>query len=157
MLLFMLSNYTRLSIMEELLAYVYLLSEDLIAFDVYENKLNEMFVKDIENEDLIELEYLSSSVKDTVVYIRTHINYNSMDINKFGRQLFDLLKPIYNTMDIENFANAMYSLWEGLAGNMQDIEPFWTLSYADDPLSWGDEKQTRKIYEKMLAYYDTRL
>lgn len=154
MLLFMLSDCKRLSIMEELLAYVYLLLEDLIAFDVYENKLNEMFVKDIENEDLIELEYLSSSVKDTVVYIRTQIDYKTMDINKFGRQLFDLIKPIYNTMDIETFANAMYSLWEGLDGNLQDIEPFWTLCYADDPLSWGDEKQTRKIYEEMLAYYD---
>ncbi len=140
--------------MEELLAYAYLLSEDLIAFDVYENKLNEMFVKDIKNEDLIELEYLCGSAKNTVVYIRTHINYNSMDINKFGRQLFELLKPIYKTMDIEPFANAMYSLWKELADNLQNIEPFWTLSYADDPLSWGDEEQTRRMYEEMLVYYD---
>ncbi len=30
---------------------------------------------------------------------------------------------------------------------------FWTLSYADDPLSWGDEKQTSYTYERMLSYY----
>lgn len=47
----------------------------------------------------------------------------------------------------------MYSLWENLPGNIQDIEPFWTLSYADDSLSWGDEEQTRNIYEHILNYY----
>ena len=47
----------------------------------------------------------------------------------------------------------MYGLWESLPGNIQDIEPFWTLSYADEPLSWGDEEQTRDIYEYMLDYY----
>ena len=47
----------------------------------------------------------------------------------------------------------MYSLWESLPGNIQNIEPFFTLSYADDPLSWGDEEQTRNIYEYMLNYY----
>jgi len=35
-------------------------------------------------------------------------------------------------------------------GNIQDIEPFWTLSYADEPLSWGDEEH---INECMLNYY----
>ncbi len=77
-----------------------------------------------------------------------------MDFDRFGRALFGLLKPIYNSKDIHEFGNAMYSLWESMAGNLQDMEPFWTLSYADDPLSWEDVEQTRKIYEEMLAYYD---
>jgi hypothetical protein len=34
------------------------------------------------------------------------------------------------------------------------MEPFWTLSYADDPLSWGEERQTHEIYEKMFGYYE---
>lgn len=29
------------------------------------------------------------------------------------------------------------------------------ICYADDPLSWGDEKQSREIYEEMLEYYET--
>ena len=140
--------------MEELLAYAYLLGEGLIEFNVYENRLNEMFENDTENEDLIELEYLSSSLKETIIYIRAHINYNTMDINKFGKKLFELLKPIYNTMDIETFAKAMNSLWHGLADNMQDIDPFWMLSYADEPLSWGDKEQTRELFEKAITYYD---
>ncbi len=140
--------------MEELLAYAYLLGEGLIEFNVYENRLNEMFENDTENEDLIELEYLSSSLKETIIYIRAHTNYNTMDINKFGKKLFELLKPIYNTMDIETFAKAMNSLWHGLADNMQDIDPFWMLSYADEPLSWGDKEQTRELFEKAITYYD---
>lgn len=140
--------------MEEFLAYAYLLGEGLIEFNVYENRLNEMFENDTENEDLIELEYLSSSLKETIIYIRAHTNYNTMDINKFGKKLFELLKPIYNTMDIETFAKAMNSLWHGLADNMQDIDPFWMLSYADEPLSWGDKEQTRELFEKAITYYD---
>lgn len=57
-------------------------------------------------------------------------------------------------MDIQRFGNAMYSLWENLPGNLQDMQPFLTLCYADDPLSWGDEKQSREIYEEMLEYYE---
>ena len=48
----------------------------------------------------------------------------------------------------------MFGLWESLPGNMQNMEPFWTLCYADDPLSWGDEAQTRNVYEHMLDYYE---
>ena len=58
-------------------------------------------------------------------------------------------------MDIQRFGDIMYSLWESLPGDLQDKQPFWILCYADDPLSWGDEKQSREIYEEMLEYYET--
>lgn len=32
--------------------------------------------------------------------------------------------------------------------------PFYILSYADDPLSWGDEKQARELYENAIGYYN---
>lgn len=140
--------------MEELLAYAYLLGMDLIPEEIYEEKLNELFLEDPTDEDLLELEFLNRNRKETVIYIRTHINYNDMDIDKFGRMLFTLLRPIYASMDIHRFGSVMYSLWEGLPGNLQSIKPFWTLSYADDPLSWGDVKQSREIYEEMLNYYE---
>ena len=141
--------------MEELLAYAYLLEMDLIPETVYEEKLNELFLQNPTDEDLLELEFLSSSKKETIIYIRTHINYYSMDYDSFGRVLFGLLKPIYRSMDIQRFWDIMYSLWESLPGDLQDKQPFWTLCYADDPLSWGDEKQSREIYEEMLEYYET--
>ena len=126
----------------------------MISEAIYEKKLNELFLQNPTNEDLLELEFLNRNRKETIVYIRTHLNYNSMDFNRFGRVLFRLLKPIYASMDIQRFGNVMYSLWENLPGNLQDMQPFGTLCYADDPLSWGDEKQSREIYEEMLEYYE---
>ena len=120
--------------MEELLAYAYLLGMDLIPEEIYEEKLHKLFLENPTDEDLLELEFLSGNRKETVRYIRIHIDYNSMDFDRFG--------------------SAMYSLWEGLPGNLQSIKPFWTLSYADDPLSWGDVEQSREIYEEMLDYYE---
>ncbi|MBQ4523134.1 MAG: hypothetical protein IJA10_09315 [Lachnospiraceae bacterium] len=140
--------------MEELLAYAYLLGMDLISEEIYEEKLNELFLQNPTDEDLLDLEFLNRNRKETIIYIQTHLNYNSMDFDKFGRVLFGLLKPIYASMDIRRFGNAMYSLWEKLPGNLQDMQPFLILCYADDPLSWGDEKQSREIYEEMLEYYE---
>lgn len=57
--------------MEELLAYAYLLGEDLISDVEYEEKLNEMFLANPTDEDLLELEFLSGSKKETIIYIRT--------------------------------------------------------------------------------------
>ncbi len=133
--------------MEKLLAYAYLLGMDLIPEAIYEEKLNELFLENPADEDLLELEFLSGNRKETVIYIRTHIDYNSMDFDRFGRALFGLLKPIYASMDFHRFESAMYSLWENLPGNLQMVIPFWTLSYADDPLSWGNEKKRREKFE----------
>ncbi|MCI8403228.1 MAG: hypothetical protein HFI38_14250 [Lachnospiraceae bacterium] len=55
---------------------------------------------------------------------------------------------------LDNPKNDDLLYWESLPGNIQNIEPFWILSYADDPLSWGDEEQTRNIYKQMLHYYE---
>ena len=107
--------------MEELFAYAYLLEMDLISEEMYEDKLNELFLENPTDEDLLELEFLNRKRKETVRYIRTHINYNDMDIDKFGKVLFELLKPIYESIDIHRFGNAMYSLWESLPGNLQDV------------------------------------
>ena len=64
------------------------------------------------------------------------------------------IKVCYDSTELKQFAEKMYMLWESLPGNIQEEAPFFILSYADDPLSWGDEEQTRKLYEDMLAYYN---
>ena len=64
------------------------------------------------------------------------------------------LKEYYNNCsDINIFANKMYSIWINIPSFVQNKEPFWTLSYADDPLAYGDEEQVRFLCEKMLNYY----
>lgn len=139
--------------MEELLVYALLLCEELVTEVEYYKRLDEMFLSAPENDDLLFLEW-ETDIKKAIIYIQTHINYNHYDLEQFGRILMSKLKDVYvKCSDIKYFAERMYSLWENLPGGIQDIEPFWTLSYADDPLSCGDEEQTRNIYELILNYY----
>lgn len=139
--------------MEELLVYAILLYEELITEDEYNKRLDELFLSTPEDDELLYLEW-ETDMKKAIIYVRTHIDYNNLDLEQFGRILMSKLKTAYvNCLDIKCFAGRMYNLWESLPGNIQNIEPFWTLCYADDPLSWGDEEQTRNIYEHMLNYY----
>lgn len=139
--------------MEELLVYAILLYEELVTENEYSKRLDELFLNNPEDDDLLCLEW-ETDIKKAIIYVRTHIDYKSLNYEQFGRILMSKLKVAYqNCSDIKYFANRMYSLWESLPGNIQNIEPFFTLSYADDPLSWGDEEQTRNIYEYMLNYY----
>lgn len=130
--------------MLELLAYAYLLRSGLKVENIYEEKLNQLFLADPENEDLLELEFLSGNIKETIQYIWTHVDYASLDHDRFGRTLMDLLKPAYKSMDLRKFGDMMYSLWESLPGNLQHEEPFFTLCYADDPLM-GKRKTDKGI------------
>lgn len=63
---------------------------------------------------------------------------------------------LYDTAERKQFAEKMYSLWESLAGNIQEEEPFFMLSYADAPLSWGDEGQTRDVVVPFIAHVISR-
>lgn len=139
--------------MEELLVYAILLYEELVTENEYNKRLDELFLNNPENDDFLYLEW-ETDIKKAIIYVRTHIDYKNLDLEQFGRILMSKLEVIYvNCSDIKYFANRMFGLWESLPGSIQNIEPFWTLCYADDPLSWGDEKQTRNIYEHMLSYY----
>lgn len=139
--------------MEELLVYAILLNEELVTEDEYNKRLDELFLNDPENDDLLYLEW-ETDIKKAIIYVRTHIDYKNLDLERFGKILISKLKVVYvNCSDIKCFASQMYSLWKNLPVSIQNIEPFWTLCYADDPLSWGDEEQTRNIYKHMLSYY----
>lgn len=139
--------------MEELFVYAILFYEELAMENEYRERLDELFINDPENDDLLYLEW-ETDIKKAILYIRTHMDYNKLDREQFGRILMSRLKTVYEKCsDINYFADRMYRLWKILPGNIQDIEPFWTLCYADEPLSWGDEEQAKSLYEKMLNYY----
>lgn len=140
-------------VMEELLVLALLLYEDMVMEEEYNKRLDELFLADPENDDLLCLEW-ETDIKKAMIYIRTHIDYKNLDYELFGRILMNKLKVFYEKCsDIKNFADRMFLLWESLPGIIQEREPFFTLCYADDPLSWGEEEQVRKVYEEMLNYY----
>lgn len=136
--------------MEELLVLALLLDEDMVTEEAYHKRLDELFLNDAENDDLLYLEW-ETNIKKAILYIRTRVDGRVLDEERFERILMSQLKGYYNNgVDIKDFADRMYHVWGNLPGTLQNREPFFTLSYADDPLSWGDEEQTRSIYENLL-------
>lgn len=143
-------------IMQELLPYAYLMDLGLDADSVYLKcgvKLDGLLEKYPDDRDLQELEYISD-VGQTAEYILEHTDFPLINPDCFGRTLMSLLTTIYESMDISVFAKRMYELWQRLPESICHNEPFLTLNYGGDPLlGYGDERQTRQLYEKMLGYY----
>ncbi|MCM1415062.1 MAG: hypothetical protein NC430_03955 [bacterium] len=144
--------------MEELLVYAILLYEKFVTESEYAERLDKLFLSTPESdtllyETLLDLEW-ETDIKEAVIYMRTHFDYRNFDYEQFGRAFMSELRKFYaDCTDIKCFANQMYDLWKNLPENIQTVEPFWTLSYAGDSLSWGDEKQARSLYEYVLNYY----
>ncbi|NLB62301.1 MAG: hypothetical protein GX802_07820 [Clostridiales bacterium] len=137
---------------ERLLSYAILLKCELITLDKYNGYLNDIFLQYTDNDLLLELQWCSTNTEKTIDTILDCSRETEIDYDVFGRSLIDELEAVYKEMDINSFATKAYSVWNLLS---KSIEPFWTLCYADDPLSWGDEKQTRELYEKMFKYYES--
>ena len=139
--------------MEELLVYAILICECFDFEDEFQSRLDEMFLNTTNSNDLLELECMSN-IKNQIVYIRTNFDYNNINIESFGKTLMKKLTVAYHSTNLRCFLGMMFSLWEALPGNIQDIEPFHTLTYGDEPLCYNDEQQSRILIEKMLNYYE---
>ena len=81
-----------------------------------------------------------------------------LNIDVFGKELFAALEKVYreNRFPLAEFGSRCYELWRALPYHpyqYEHIKPFDTLTYADDPLSYGDEGQSRDLYEAAFDYY----
>ncbi len=139
--------------MDELLLYAILICEGFDLEDEFQSCLDEIFLNNQNNDVLLELECMSN-IKNQVIYIRANFDYNNINIESFGKLLMEKLNLAYHSMNLRRFTGMMFSLWEALPGNIQDIEPFHTLTYGDEPLCYNDEQQSRLLIEKMLNYYE---
>ena len=90
--------------MEELFAYAILLYENIVTEEMYQKKLNELFLKNSENEMLLKLEW-ETDIDEAILYIRTHIEYQNINYEKFGKSIIRILKKYYEyCTDIKQFA-----------------------------------------------------
>lgn len=144
--------------MEKLYAEFLLWKHGFHAKTQYEALLHALFLADASNDFLLELEECTTdAVKTGQAFMRgCGPALSQWDVSIFGAHLFSGLKSVYHTngMGLEEFGKRCYQLWGDLPSLISKAEPFWTLSYADDPLSWGDTAQTRSLYEKAFAFYD---
>ena len=139
--------------MEELFVYTILICNGFDLEDEFQSHLDEMFINNPNNNVLFELECMDN-IKNQVIYIRANFEYNNINIESFGKTLIEKLRILYCSTDLPYLASKMYQVWESLPGNIQDIEPFHTLTYGDEPLCYNDEQQSRLLIEKMLSYYE---
>ena len=142
--------------MEELLAYAILLYEDIVTEEEYQERLDALFLGRPDDRTLLDLE-CETDIQEAVIYIRTRADYGYIGLHPetFGRVLMEKLRDYYTRCtDLRRFGSKMYSLWESLPGNLQNMEPFWSLCYADAFPHWNDEAQTRSFFEIMLSYYE---
>ncbi|MBQ8952890.1 MAG: hypothetical protein IJ048_02140 [Clostridia bacterium] len=140
--------------MEELLAYAYMIGAGFHLEGAYKNKLDELFAAHSSDKDLMELEWMSGDMKESLYYIFSHFNNRDMDVEKFGSALMGLIKPVYDSMEVDQFADRIRPLGSYLQADLYTEEPFCYLHFADEPLAWGDVKQTKELYSKMLTYFD---
>jgi hypothetical protein len=140
---------------EILLSYAILLYVGLVSDAEYKENLDLHFLEHLDNALLLELEWRTKDIEGSIKLIFDYCLENNVDYDTFGRFLINKLEEIYyqDGMDIRFFGSKMYSIWRVLPSEIENKEPFWTLCYADDPLSWGDERQTRELYQKMFQYY----
>ena len=140
---------------EILLSYAILLYVGLVSEAEYKENLDAHFLKYPDDDFLLELEWKTLDIEGTIKNIFDYCLENNVNYDTFGSFLISKLEEIYyqDDMDIRFFGSKMYSIWGVLPSEIESKEPFWTLCYADDPLSWGDEGQTRELYQKMFQYY----
>ncbi len=144
--------------LEQLLAYACLLGAGLMTIENYNNNLDVLFMANPDDDLLLDLEFSSSDLNKTISLIKEKCYGQTIDYDSFGCCLLSHLKTIYSSdVDtLENFGKKAYALWGTLPADIQLTEPFHTMSYADDCLSWGDSQQTKDLYEKMFCYYDSK-
>ena len=141
---------------EKIYAYVLLLQANIVTIEEYNNYLNALFLEDSKNELLLELELVSNDLSDTLTIINDAFYKRKALLNSdvFGSVLFEKIKRLYekNTLKIEDFGCKANFIWNLIPGEICRTEPFWTLCYADDCLSYGDEAQARRLYERAFSY-----
>lgn len=140
---------------EIILAYSLLVDVGLLNASEYENSFNKLFLKTPNSDFLSELAWCFSDMKKVKTLVFDYCEKNELDYDVFGSILMEKLSLAYfqENVDIHTFNSKLLEIWGGLPKKLMQIEPFWTMSYAGEPLLWGDIKQTRKLYNNMFDFY----
>ena len=138
--------------MEKLLVYILLETAGFDTYHLYKNSLYEILENDAQNNIMLDL--AGRDHKDTVLHMLFVLKKGRFDKEFFGKELMNELLKIYRGCEINDFAKKMYRLWTYLPSSICEEEPFCIFSYADEPLLYGDQKQSRQLYEEALNYYN---
>ena len=143
--------------MEKLLVYAYLWRLGLSDGQEYNNHLDMLFLKELDDYLLLELELLTDA-ESAFMRLKRYFDYEteSFDIILFGKTLFWELGKIYHsqTQSIVLFAKKCFELYTMLPVRVNNLEkPYIVLSYIDDMIEYNSLHEIKKTVEKMLNYY----
>lgn len=138
--------------MEELFVYALLCCEGYDMWAMYSQALDRLFMEAPGDEEYLSMEEMTP--KEAVLHSIAVMYRTEFNSEHFGKVLMKSLQQLYQDTALETFAEKAYSLWKKLPETIDKEEPFFTLCYADDCLSYGDEEQCRQLYEKAMHYYD---
>ena len=119
----------------------------------YPEELDRLFLENPDDDFLLELENLGGDCAAAWARISPYLM--TADINEFGMVLLGRLEEIYRSdkITLREFGVRCGKLWSALPEKFDHKEPFVMLCYADEPLSWGDEEQSRELFQSMFDYY----
>ncbi len=138
---------------EELFVYAILCGLGFEKYDKYKETLERLF--ELNPTDELFWDLYGRKYKDAMLHIHSIMNEYPLNCELFGKYLMKELRDIYSSAEITEFGKKMYELWNRLPNGIDEMEePFHILSYADDCLSYGDEKQCRELYEAMFEFYE---
>ena len=139
--------------MEELFVCAVLCGLGFEKYNTYKETMDRLL--ELNPTDEIVLDLYGRSYKDAMLHLHSIMDEYTLDCELFGKCLMKELRTIYLSVEITEFGKKMYELWNRLPKTIDNMEkPFHILSYADDCLSYGDEKQCRELYESMFEFYE---
>lgn len=139
--------------MEELFVCAILCGLGFDKYNTYKESRDRLFSLNPTDEMILDL--YGRSYKDAMLHLHSIMNEYTLDCELFGKCLMKELRDVYLSVEITEFGKKMYELWNRLPNAIDKTEkPFHVLTYADDCLSCGDEKQCRELYESMFEFYE---
>lgn len=127
-----------------------------LGFDKYNTyKETRDWLLELNPTDETVLDLYGRTYKDAMLHLHSIMDEYTLNCELFGKCLMKELRDIYLSVEITEFGKKMYELWNRLPNAIDKMEkPFHVLTYADDFLAYGDEKQCRELYESMFEFYE---
>jgi len=138
---------------EELLAYAILSVSGFDTKQIFEEKLNQIFIESDFDSDLLEMECMA--IPDAMAYLRHRFNYQNFDQESLQKYLILTLKEFYQHLPFMEFAQRIIELWDVLPFHTnQEDSPFFMIYYFEVLFICEDFEALKQEIENLVFYYD---
>ena len=138
---------------EELLAYAILSVSGFDTKQIFEERLNQIFIESDFDSDLLEMECMT--IPDAMGYLRQHFNYQHFDQESLQKYLILTLKEFYLHLPFMEFAQRIIELWDVLPfSTSREDSPFFMIYYFEILFICEDFEVLKQEIEDLVFYFD---